>query len=259
MDTIKDKKNDGETGVQTTISADQSQKNIDPVTYFEKDADFVFVYKKTEKLATAVYMVTNLFSESEPLKWSLRKKVSDFLSFMLNYKETPVGIINDFVYDLKTRVLEIVSLLQVAVGGGVLSKMNFSILKQEFSSLISHFDSSNTGGELREIIPKNYFNGSPDYLYRRQVESSISQTSPNIKDKMPTAIEDKSLFKRSNRQTIILNLLKKMNELSIKDISQVIRDCSEKTIQRELISFISAGVLKRTGQRRWSKYSLNSS
>ena len=69
-------------------------------------------------------------------------------------------------------------------------------------------------------------------------------------------IKDKEAFKRSNRQNIILSLLKKKKELTIKDISQIIKDCSEKTIQRELISFINAGVLKKTGQRRWSKYAL---
>ena len=60
-------------------NTDLIQKNLDPISFFEKDRDFVFVYKKTEKLASAVYMVTNLFSENEPMKWILRKKVSDFV------------------------------------------------------------------------------------------------------------------------------------------------------------------------------------
>ncbi|MCX6702079.1 MAG: hypothetical protein NTX96_02725, partial [Candidatus Zambryskibacteria bacterium] len=63
-------------------------------------------------------------------------------------------------------------------------------------------------------------------------------------------------LKKSNRQNVILDLLKRKKELTIKDISLVIKDCSEKTIQRELNSFISIGVLKRAGVRRWSKYSL---
>ena len=40
------------------------------------------------------------------------------------------------------------------------------------------------------------------------------------------------------------------------DIAQTIRDCSEKTIQRELIALIQGGIVKKTGERRWSKYSL---
>ena len=118
------------------ISTDISQKNIDIISFFEKDADFVFIYKKTEKLASAVYMVTNLFSDNEPMKLSLRKKVSDLLSFSLSYKDISEIRKSDFINNIKTRVLELVSLLEVSNHGGLVSGMNFSILKREFSSLI---------------------------------------------------------------------------------------------------------------------------
>jgi DeoR/GlpR family transcriptional regulator of sugar metabolism len=36
----------------------------------------------------------------------------------------------------------------------------------------------------------------------------------------------------------------------------VIKDVSEKTIQRELISLIEAGIILKTGERRWSRYSI---
>ena len=32
--------------------------------------------------------------------------------------------------------------------------------------------------------------------------------------------------------------------------------CGEKTLQRELVSMVSAGILKKTGEKRWSRYSL---
>ena len=61
---------------------------------------------------------------------------------------------------------------------------------------------------------------------------------------------------RDKRREIILQVLKDKKELTIKDISLKITDCSEKTIQRELVSMLRSGVLKKTGERRWSKYSL---
>jgi predicted HTH transcriptional regulator len=82
----------------------------------------------------------------------------------------------------------------------------------------------------------------------------VKTTEINVKDTTP--VLENVVIKRTNRQNIILGLLKKKKELTIKDIAQVIKDCSEKTIQRELIAFIDSGVLKRTGERRWSKYSL---
>jgi len=61
---------------------------------------------------------------------------------------------------------------------------------------------------------------------------------------------------KNKRRDTILQILKDKRELTIKDISLKITDCSEKTIQRELVSMLHLGILKKTGERRWSKYSL---
>ncbi len=61
---------------------------------------------------------------------------------------------------------------------------------------------------------------------------------------------------KNDRQQVILDTIKEKGELSIKDLTDVIQGCSEKTIQRELISLVSTGILSKTGERRWSKYSL---
>lgn len=54
------------------------QKKLELVSYFDNDASFVFAYKKTEKLASAVYMVTNLFPENEPMRLGLRRRSQTF-------------------------------------------------------------------------------------------------------------------------------------------------------------------------------------
>ncbi len=61
---------------------------------------------------------------------------------------------------------------------------------------------------------------------------------------------------KNDRQVTIINTIKEKGELSIKDLTDVIKGCSEKTIQRELISLVTDGVLYKTGERRWSRYSL---
>ena len=237
-------------------TTDLSINNQDNLMLFEKDADFVFVHKKTEKLASAVYMVTNLFSENEPIKWMLRKKSGELMSFILNYKDVSESNYADFVNSVKTRVLDLVSLLEISLKGGLISTMNFSILNREFLNLVETLNSPHSSPKepIQEAIPKNFFQasgfGSNPAL---KDNPRIMSFNPAKDTNYPTSREQ---FKRSNRQNIILGLLKKKKELTIKDISEVIKDCSEKTIQRELISFISAGVLKRTGERRWSKYSL---
>lgn len=236
-----------------------TEKYADHISFFEKDEYFAFVYKKTEKLATASYMVTNLFSDNEPMKWSLRKKVSELLSFILGYKNLTSGQ-NAFLGSVKERVLDIVSLLEVSSQSGLVSTMNFSILREEFLSMVKVLDESRLTAENRSdtTVPKSFFEISrnfPSLATAGERADAVNLSNINMKDR-GYENSNQSIFKRTNRQNIIMGLLKKGKQLSIKDIAQTIRDCSEKTIQRELISLIQSGIIKKTGERRWSKYSL---
>ena len=61
-----------------------------------------------------------------------------------------------------------------------------------------------------------------------------------------------------DRAARIKTVLEAKPAATIKDISEVITDVSEKTIQRELNSLIEKGQVIREGERRWSKYSVTS-
>lgn len=238
------------TEIEKIKSSETTLKNNDFSALSDSDSDFMFVFKKTEKLASAVYLITNLFSDNEPMKWTLRKKVSELLSFIANYKDIRQSEFANFTHTVKTKVLELVSLLEVSALAGLVSQMNFNILKQEFSNLIEQLNNCVHKSDFsNDLIPKTFFesNKMPYVISPASVMNSIKDTN---------TVKDSSVFKSTNRQNIILGLLKKKKELTIKDIVVIIKDVSEKTIQRELISLISAGILSKTGERRWSKYSL---
>ncbi len=232
----------------TDQSGEQNAPNS--IVVSDQESDFILISKKTEKLASAVYLITGLFSDSEPMKWTLRKKVSELLSFILTYKNIRQSEFPLFVQGVKTRVHEVISLMDVGVLGGLLSQMNFSIIEKEFSNLVNlisnykHKTDSTNG-----VIPASFFDSTNLNL------STPEYRGFSVKDTV--SIKDNNAFKSNNRQSIILGLLKKKKDLSIKDIATIIKDVSEKTIQRELVSLIEAGVITKTGERRWSKYSLN--
>ena len=255
------------------ITTEVSQKNLDVISFFSKDANFVFLFKKTEKLASAVYLVTSLMSENEPLKWILRKRVSELLSLMLKYKDVSDSEQSDFVYNIRTEVLGVVSHLEVANQGKLISTMNFSVLNQEFSNLLSVFSASEKEGKqsYNSPLPENFLDSKThDFarhggMFTRENLGNITtsdssvlrgENSPGIYLKDKEEKLQNLPLQRSSRQNVILSLLKKKKEITIKDVAQVIKGCSEKTLQRELNSFISMGILKRTGVRRWSRYSL---
>ena len=60
----------------------------------------------------------------------------------------------------------------------------------------------------------------------------------------------------TDRAERIKTVLEAKPQATIKDIAEIITDVSEKTIQRELNSLIEKGQVRREGERRWSKYSV---
>ena len=99
----------------------------------------------------------------------------------------------------------------------------------------------------------------PDKGQNEVSEVPATDTKNSLNEKMSVIkiiVPEKIVKDKNNRQDIILSMLKSGVKLTIKDFAKNIKDCSEKTIQRELLSLVSKGVLKKEGERRWSKYFL---
>lgn len=297
MDQNKDKKE-----IVSNNNPQEILKNedFDPSSFFRKDKNFTFAHQKIKKLAAAVYMITNHFDQSEPLKWSLRKISMDLLRLNIDFKDRALHGAEEVENTIRERVLELVSLLEVASFAGLVSSMNLAILKKEFNELISHIHRTLKAGERSGIrmdeaffavLPApspsfGYEEVSPmqqsavakpvvaplvknDLYHNQKTEHSINreknvlyESREQIKEGEPHSSKEKLkdfspvAVKKNKRQSIIINLLKRKKDVMIKDISSVISDCSEKTIQRELFALVDAGILKKEGERRWTKYSL---
>ena len=93
------------------------------------------VAKKSERLVTALYLVTDLMTENEPIKHGLRKNAVALLSSMNSLSQLDVrDRVIEFKMSLKS-VTEILSLLHVAVTTGIVSEMNGQLLMDGFRSL----------------------------------------------------------------------------------------------------------------------------
>lgn len=93
------------------------------------------IAKKSERLVTALYLVTDLISDGEPLKHAMRKNAVVLLSSMNALAQLDVkDRVTEFKISLKA-VTEIASLLHVAVTTGIVSEMNGEILMEGFRSL----------------------------------------------------------------------------------------------------------------------------
>jgi DNA-binding transcriptional ArsR family regulator len=93
------------------------------------------VAKKSERLVTALYLVTDLMNDNEPIKHGLRKNAVALLSSMNALAQLDVkDRVIEFKMSLKA-VTEIISLLHVSVTTGIVSEMNGQLLMDGFRSL----------------------------------------------------------------------------------------------------------------------------
>ena len=70
-----------------------------------------------------------------------------------------------------------------------------------------------------------------------------------------TSTENKSpSLQMTSRSQAILEVLRVHGELGIRDVASNLPEYSEKMIQRELAELVSHGRVKKTGLKRWSRY-----
>jgi hypothetical protein len=232
------------------------------IAVYDGSEDFVYLSKKTEKLVSAVYLITGLFPENDPIRQSLRSESTKLMSLIIDYRNASKSIANDaFVSALKDIILKISSYLEICLNTNLISKMNFEIVNFEFIKILNDITTKNDELKAKNgMISSAFFNielseaSKLSSQYKDDLQSNSKYTEKPVESSVQNSINHE--VKRSSRQNTILGLIKRKKEVTIKDVSEVIKNCSEKTIQRELILLISSGVLKRVGERRWSKYSL---
>src|SRR3989344_6143475 len=86
-----------------------------------KDSPISLSYMKTNKLITALYMVTDILDKDEPLRNKLRT--------------LGTGIISDIhcaPQNACTKIAEVMSFLDIARAINIISEMNVNILRKEF-------------------------------------------------------------------------------------------------------------------------------
>lgn len=248
---------------------------------FAGDSYGLFVFKKTEKIVTAIYLLTGLMSDKEPMREKLRTLATNMLSNALLMSERVWGE-ETYQKNLSSALCEMSVLFDVAETAKMISKMNHKIISDELKKLLDFLVTSSSNYSSAKIaFPSGMFDGDynyvPDQAYQAENnnspkdinigKSNLSQGQEQVKDIQKkisinrvsiekSSEEGKNIKDKNSRQEIIISMLKGGVKLTIKDFAKNIKGCSDKTIQRELIAMVSKGVLKKEGERRWSKYFL---
>lgn len=219
---------------------------------------------KAEKLASAIYLITSFFNDQEPIKWKLRSLAAEFVSVAMHVRNGLSMENESIAYETKPLIVKLDGLLSVAKNAGLISAGNYDLMHGELMKYIASLEAPvdisgllSAGKEEEPEAPK-FETNSPQVLKDR-----IKYVLPEKVSAPMLVQKDKSLrdfgavsVKKNSRQSIIISVLKRKKEIMIKDVVPLINNCSEKTVQRELTAMVEAGVLKKIGEKRWSRYSL---
>jgi predicted transcriptional regulator len=224
----------------------ENNDNFSKLGFFSGEPYLKYIFKKTEKIVAALYLVSNLLKDKEPIKWRLREKSMSLMSSVLVLNDEQSFDKDYAVRALFSDAIEILSTISLAHIGGLLSSMNYEILRTEIEKVVSVIKDNVTLEKEAKgyVLSENFF--KEDLIATKKVE----------KENQPIKDNSQPVQKKNNRQEVILDLLRTKSNLTVKDVAQVVTNCSEKTIQRELIYLVDKGVVKREGERRWSRYSL---
>lgn len=239
--------------------------------FFSAEDYLIYIFKKTEKITSALYLVSGLLKDEEPIKWELRDRGVDLLASSFAASNSLPGDKNVIIQSIFTSALETLSLLNVARISNLISEMNHKLLVHEIDSVIALMrdrlaeSAENAGYVLSESFfktPDLFSSGfrMADKMGHNSGGSGKGQKNSLVLNDFSNGDVHKGRVvgqeKKNQRQETILSVLATQSNLTIKDFSKVIKDCSEKTIQRELITLVNNGLIKKVGERRWSRYFL---
>lgn len=236
----------------------------------------------SKKITEALYRVTELFPNKEPLKWILRNESVKILELIVSleisspekkilYFDKISGIIN-----------KIIHLLDIAALNSYIANINLGVIKREYEK-IDNFILNNRSlyFEIPEIsalkidaFPANLIgqdngqinNGANssmsvmsdiDIKQKENAGSEITYKINNGKEFNKTG-ENTNRSEFSERAKKILSVInaKEARAMAINEVFKHFNNISKKTVQRELGKLVQNGFLKMEGEKRWRIYSI---
>lgn len=271
-----------DTQYQTAENKGQSVSDSQYYAMQDKHQKMSFISKKTEKIATALYMVTDFIPESEPLRAQLRTIAISLMAktrAMVSRASLPERFEIDEIGGLFD---DAVAFTELSGTIGLVSQMNSTILLSELSK---------TATELRTLYGTSLYPSAlhstptgvvldpelfavtmpaptprpvpvvapvaPEISKGHGVQNDVLYPKNDIvQTKRESAPKVASVGMKIARRNDVLNIVKSKGQVSIKDITSLLKDTSVKTAQRELLQLVKEGVLKKEGEKRWSTYRL---
>ena len=214
-------------------------------------------YRRAERIVAALFLVTNHVPESEALRFSTRRTGLRMLEQIIALRDEMRTADSTHSILCRASIRHLISLVRVLSVSGFVSMQNTQTVIEGLDDLGLFLEASTTSAlsesttltrdDLRGIQAGNI----KDIKDTRSIKDRISVK--DAKDVSDTRTKTEELTVREGE---IIEILRGNGTLNIKDIASNLPEYSEKMIQRDLAHLVTAGKVKKSGFKRWSRYSI---
>lgn len=235
---------------QDIIKATQSAQPL-----VQDEQYYKYIFKKTEKIVSVIFYI----AQNTPASDRYDFYIKDILSAATNAHEVFLGtlrlrihVAEDALREATHSLIVLESKLQVMKVSQQVAPEVIEVLHNEIDSVLRNLNKYlKKSGALEDLFHQ------PSATTSAEIEDENFEALEKKKDEVKNAKKSKTILKDTNdRKGQIKTVLEATGEASIKDIADVITECSEKTLQRDLNQMIESGEVVRQGERRWSRYTL---
>ncbi|MEK7069643.1 MAG: hypothetical protein AAB924_01640 [Patescibacteria group bacterium] len=219
---------------------------------------YSYVTDKVQKITSALYRVTDLLSDKEPLKWTLRDKAIGLYDELVSIKNTKDK--DRLLDDSLKSFSQITKSLELISSGVCVSNRNFEILKREYSLLRDFIEGkkSDMANDPKILLEMSMFNSKKKQETNTLINNGHRNLITGINEPETNSFYGEGKQQEINPQSRkgkVLDLLKSgpaksVNEIAINFSGEV----SEKSIQRDLLDLVKMGKISAMGDKRWRKY-----
>jgi hypothetical protein len=222
------------------------------------DNYFRHIFKKTEKIVSVVFYIlknTDVDKKSETQFSNIASKAHFAHENALRTLEVKPASSREVLEQFAQSLVGLDSTLRIAGATGVIASDVLAVVVNEIDVVLRGLKVyiQNNTSQSESLFSFSSFQAPAAF----GEQPMVSPRAPRVPKAPKTEGGVAQVVASSDdRRTRIKTILEAKHEATIKDISEIITDCSEKTIQRELNAMIEENIVKRQGERRWSKYSL---
>ena len=239
---------------ETNLKTHTAKKYIDDSEYYK------YIFKKTEKIVCALFYITRT-DDSKDIKdqviTDIEESARTLLNVSINSLRQGMQTNSRAAFEIKLALVAFETKLRLASAAHVIGTEYLEVFVHEIDAvqrtLRKYLEESLSNPLFMHETPMS---PKPHGSVVRKVKDQETALAPSVSRgvMVPTVSVGQTVLK--SRRERVLDVIRDKGEASINDITDVIKDCSEKTIQRELINLISDSIIVREGERRWSKYKL---